>query len=513
VRTIAECNQARSDEAFVKLCALLLDFRQANPQATTVPQKHRTGSYRLGDRLSWERQRARSKSYPIKRRRMMDAIWPGILKNRNEAMFDELCTELKAYRRAHPEATEVSRTYVTESGYPLGARIASQRKLAKSPGYSPAHRRRMKAIWPGLLDPVLSARIKKFCAELKKYRKQNPGDTTVESKYVTPDGYRLGAKLSSERQRAQNATYPSEHRAAIEAAWPGVLESVWDAPFKKLCLRLKAFCDANPTARTVPIHHVEPDEYPLRTKFRYVRDRIRKGKYPPERRSAVEAIWPEAFTPGPKEIEGRLNSFKDAADEVAALLLDTTERRWHVTQPNSVRTYTLRLVSFGLSEGNRFKHRGTAFRLVVHDLSRFPANLQPQTFLVLGPDTMRLGKVDMPLVTEVTPQTREVFVAAEFADHVRFWDDFRAALESKQLLEMPAATRHPFETLLQRATRGIAVASHTRASDAAFINNGSAQQLLNGNGVSNGASRPEVAAEVKSTVAKRRPAAKQLVLS
>jgi hypothetical protein len=516
VRTIAEYHQEYSDEQFRKFCALILAFHQANPQATTVPQKHRTESgYCLGTRLDRERQCARSKSYPIERRWMMDAIWPGILKHRNEAMFDELCVEVEAYRRAHPKETEVSRSYVTESGYPLGARIASQRKLARSPGYSRAHRRRINAIWPGLLDPVLSARIKKFCTELKKYRQQNPDATTVTCKYVTPDPdrYRLGAKLSSERQRAQDATYPSEHRAAIEASWPGILENVRDAPFKKFCLRLKAFCDANPTARTVPIHHVESDGYHLRMKFKYVLDRIRSGKYPPERRSTVEAIWPEAFTRGPNEIEARLNTFKGAADEFAALLFDTPERRWHVTQPNSVRTYTLRLVPFGLREGSRFKHRGTEWRLVVHDRSRFPDDSQHQTFVVLGPDTMGLGKVDMPLITEVTPGAREAFVAAEFAGHVRFWDDFRAALESKQFLEMPAVARHPFETLLQRATQGIAVASHTRASDVAVINNGSAQQLLNGNGVSNGASRPEVAAEGTSPVAKRRPPVKQLVLS
>ena len=167
MRPISESNQARSYEAFVKLCVELLDFRQANPQATVVPQKHRTGSYRLGDRLSWERQRSRSKNYPAERLWMMDAVWPGILKHRNEAMFDELCDEVEAYRRAHPEETEIPRSYVTENEYPLGARIASQRRLARSRGYSRAHRRRINAIWPGLLDPVFSARLKKFCAELK----------------------------------------------------------------------------------------------------------------------------------------------------------------------------------------------------------------------------------------------------------------------------------------------------------------------------------------------------------
>ena len=332
----------------------------------------------------------------------------------------------------------------------------------------------------------------------------------MDSKYVTPGGYPLGAKLANERQKAQRATYPSGHRATIEAIWPGVLESVWDAPFKKLCARLKAFHDANPTARTVPVHHVEPDEYPLRIKFRYVSDRIRSGKYPPERRKALVAIWPEAFAQRPNQIHSPLNKLRGAADEVADLLLDATERQWYVTQPGSGYTYTLRLVHFGLREGNRFKHRGTAFRLVVQHQGGSADDRQIQPFKVLGPDTMKLGKVVMRLRPEGLPGAGEAFVAAEFPDHAQFWHDLRAALKSTEARNMPAPERHQFERLVQRATRGIA--SHARATAVPVTSNGSAQVLLTQNGISNGANRSKVVAKGKSA-AKQRPAVKQLVVA
>jgi len=126
---------------------------------------------------------------------------------------------------------------------------------------------------------------------------------------------------------------------------------------------------------------------------------------------------------------------------------------------------------------------------------------------------MKIGKVVMPLRTDIRPSSGEVVVAAEFADHVRFWEDFRAALESKQFLNMPARARHPFEKLVQRVAQTLAVASHTRTSDVAVINSGNPQRLLTGTGVNSRVSRSIVTAASASNIAKRNPDGNQRVLS
>jgi len=189
----------------------------------------------------------------------------------------------------------LSSNYICADGYRLGQWVAVQRTQEES--LTPERKARIDAL--GFIWDPLEAQWEEAFERLQAFASVN-GHCRVPAKYVTADGFRLGAWIDKQKQRQKQGSMPLERKARLDE-----LGFTWD-PFKDQWeegfQHLQAFVNERKHCR-LPSNHVCADGYRLGQWVQV--QRTQEESLSPERKARIDAIgflwdplraqWEEAF--------------------------------------------------------------------------------------------------------------------------------------------------------------------------------------------------------------------------
>ncbi|MFJ7418006.1 Helicase associated domain protein [Streptomyces uncialis] len=250
---------------------------------------HRTpDGFALGTWLANARQHRRKGWLRPDRVAALDRI--GMVWDTRNHTWEVLLRELRAYRRQYGDLL-VPQTYVTPDGYPLGTRVnAARTRARRTPETVRAVLDDLGMVWDtrDLRWQELFGQAQRFAAE--------HGHLTVPKTYVTPDGYPLGVRLATARQKDRDGKLDPAERASladIGLDFGNRKDHKWDE-FLAACDRYTA---VHGTLRTVRRDHIDETGYALGSRIMYYRALHKgtvKGGVPAERRAALDArgmLW------------------------------------------------------------------------------------------------------------------------------------------------------------------------------------------------------------------------------
>lgn len=177
-----------------------------------IPEKFVTnGGYSLG---SWVR---RQRMYRIKDKLTADRVEklesvPGWIWNIDESLWEHAYRQLQAYIKENGDA-RVKGTYVTSDGLKLGQWVGSQRQKRSS---LTADKKARLEVLPGWVWGVRDAQWEKGFEHLKTFVEME-GSAFVPVSYESPDGYKLGTWVLSQRQYKKKGSLSSERLVRLEA--------------------------------------------------------------------------------------------------------------------------------------------------------------------------------------------------------------------------------------------------------------------------------------------------------
>lgn len=215
--------------------------------------------------------------------------------------FDEALNHLMAFREEFGHG-QIHRAYRTATGYRLGAWASAMRSHKEKGTLPPARERSLAAAgfgwYPPRFSPENERRFQQGLERLPQFQAEF-GHGWVPTKWVTTDGFALGAWAQQQRSAHRHGTLDAKRRLALDAAgftWtrPRIerLPSTgWTARREELFAQgvahLREYVAANGTG-WVPQLHRSPDGYPLGSWTSRVRAMWRHGSLEPERVAAVE---------------------------------------------------------------------------------------------------------------------------------------------------------------------------------------------------------------------------------
>jgi len=259
-----------------------------------VPALYRgPDGYRLGAWVVDQRQQGRKGIRSPERRRRLDEL--GFVWNPREADWEEGFDHLAQYK-ARVGNCLVPRGYQDPDGYSLGAWVKTQRRRKNIS--SPEQIRRLDEL--GFVWNTREADWEEGFSHLAQYRAR-VGNCLVPALYRDPDGYSLGAWVTTQRQRKDIRS--PEHKRRLDElgfVW-NTREADWEEGFSHL-----AQYKARVGNCLVPWGFQDPDGYNLGQWVSNQRQQSRKGIRSPEqiRRldglgfvlSTREADWEEGFS-------------------------------------------------------------------------------------------------------------------------------------------------------------------------------------------------------------------------
>ncbi|MFJ5635087.1 Helicase associated domain protein [Streptomyces goshikiensis] len=276
----------------------------------TIPSAHLTeDGFRLGTWIANARQHYRKgwlRPDRIQALERIDMVWE--TKSRPWKRFVE---ELAAFREKHGHAL-VPQSYQSPDGYNLGTKVNSARqRLHQIPAGYRAELDDLGMIWD-----TRHLRWQEFFNACLEYKNRH-GHLKVPSTYVSDNGYRLGAAVSSRRSAYRKGTLPAAEAASLEEigfvfeanlAWVGFLAA---------CDRYVA---AHGSLAGVRKDHIDDTGYPLGSTIAYYRTlhagtKAKGREVPAQRRAELDArgmVW-------------RLAPIRPVTDDEAAVLRTLTD--------------------------------------------------------------------------------------------------------------------------------------------------------------------------------------------
>ena len=139
-----------------------------------------------------------------------------------------------AYVNQHGNAN-VPKRYVTPDGFKLGTWVSGQRYNKSKNLLSQDRIERLEAL-PGWSWDLLTEQWEEGFEQLQSYVKQH-GNARVPWKYVTPDGFKLGNWVSSQRKNKSKNLLSQDRVERLEAlpgwSWDPITEQ-WEEGFEQL---------------------------------------------------------------------------------------------------------------------------------------------------------------------------------------------------------------------------------------------------------------------------------------
>lgn len=182
-----------------------------------VPQRHVHDGFSLGTWISNARAARRKGWMPAARTEALDKI--GMIWSARDAAFEELLAYARAYHAAHGHLS-VPHHHITTDGYPLGMRIAVQRRNHSKGDMPAARTEALEAL--GMLWNAKEARQQELTNAARAYHAAH-GHLRVPQTYVDPHGFPLGSTLHTWRKRRTN---PDASQSVIDML--SALGMVWN---------------------------------------------------------------------------------------------------------------------------------------------------------------------------------------------------------------------------------------------------------------------------------------------
>ena len=255
-----------------------------------VPQDLITESgYKLGGWASQQRTRLRQKKLPHERKQRLDAL--GFVWDKLEEQWEKGFRELEAYYREHGHCL-VPVTFVTGSGFQLGAWIAQQRKAFGKDNLSDERKERLDAV--GLVWDPFEQQWEEGFIELSAYHQEH-GHCSVPKRFMTESGYKLGSWVAEQRTLHRQKKLSHDRKQRLDAlgfVW-NTKDEQWERGFRELRAYYQEHGDC-----LVPVTFVTGSGFQLGTWVATQRTRLRQKKLSHDRKQRLDAL---GFVWNPKD--------------------------------------------------------------------------------------------------------------------------------------------------------------------------------------------------------------------
>jgi hypothetical protein len=275
-------------EAFEYLRAYAKDMGHARVPASYVTES----GFHLGAWASKQRGAYRRKALSLKARRALEQLpgWaPDLRAYIGETKWLLGLEALNKFAKFKGHSL-VPLACVTETGHPLGRWVANQRR-AYWRGTLPAKRRRLlERVTKWTWEPSKRHYGNAWSEGLKRLWEyvRTKGHSHVATKYVMPDGYKLGAWVSRQRTLYGQGGLALERVKTLERlrtwVW-SVREATWTEHYERV--RKYAKCEGN---AVVPRRYVEKDGCKLGLWVMSQRQRYHQGRLSRKCREALEQL-------------------------------------------------------------------------------------------------------------------------------------------------------------------------------------------------------------------------------
>jgi superfamily II DNA or RNA helicase len=189
----------------------------------------------------------------------------------------------RAYRGEHGDL-RVPYSYVTKDGFTLGIWISERRAERDKAGLPSERIAALDAL--GMVWDVLADRWRAALDSARAYRAAN-GDLRVPAKFVTEDGFALGAWISGQRQDRNRGKLLPERTAALDAL--GMIWNIDEDDWQEGLALARAYRDAHGDL-AVPQSFVTDDGFKLGRWIANRRTRRRRGVLSAHRIEELDAL-------------------------------------------------------------------------------------------------------------------------------------------------------------------------------------------------------------------------------